>query len=100
MSCYGQLSLALYKNLITRVFIRKMKFYFLVALYFFVFFGSIYGLFADQISLKFGSNPKYHLILIGWQKNLICSLGLLATALASTYPMLLAVYNALSKSNS
>jgi len=77
-----------------------MKFYFLVALYLFVFFGSIYGLFAEQIALKPGSNPEYHLILIGWQKNLICGLGLLATALASTYPMLLAVYNALSKSNS
>ena len=77
-----------------------MKFYLLVALYFFVFFGSIYGLFADQIAFKFGSNPKYHLILVGWQKNLLCGLCLLATVLASTYPVLLAVYNALSKANS
>ena len=76
-----------------------MKFCILSILYLFVLFGSIYGLFVEQVAFKLGPNPNFHLVLIGWKKNLICSLGLLAAASVAVYPVLLAVYNALTKAN-
>ena len=70
-------------------FIKTLSFYLLAALYLFVVFGSIYGLFVDKITIL-------HFSLTGWSKNLLCLAGLLIVGLVSAYPMLLAVYRALS----
>ncbi len=72
----------------TKSYIKLFSFYFLSALYLFVVFGSIYGLFVDEITL-FGFSFS------GWSRILLCLSGLLVAALVSAYPMFLAVYRAL-----
>jgi len=66
-----------------------LRFYSLAALYLFVVFSSIYGFFIDEISF-------FDLSLTGWSKNLLCFFGLFIAGIISLYPMLLAVYKALS----
>ncbi len=70
-------------------YINKISFYLLSALYLFVVFGSIYGLFVDKITIL-------HFTLTGLSKNLLCIFGLLIVGLVSAYPVILAIYRALS----
>jgi len=71
---------------------NRIFFYILAALYTFVTFGSIYGLFVDEITI-------FQLSLTGWPKNLLCIFGLLVVSLVSSYPILLALHRAFSNAN-
>jgi hypothetical protein len=53
----------------------------------------------DYIGFKFYIDPQYSFVLIGWQKNMVCALGLLAIALVPCITIIRAVYKALSRAN-
>lgn len=74
----------------------NIRFYTLAALYLLIIFGSIYGLFVDEISINVGDDSRFHYSLTGWSKNLLCLFGLFIAGAASSYPIFLAVYRALS----
>ena len=72
--------------------LTRLKQYSLLILgtgYLFLFFGSIYDLFVEEISLGFGP-------LSGSKKNLICGFGLLSTFIIAAYLLLSVLYKALS----
>lgn len=75
---------------------RRFLFYIFSALYLFLVFGSIYGLFVSELTIGLSSIPYFHFSLIGWVKNIVCLLGLLLSGLISAYPILLALYRAMS----
>ena len=68
---------------------RGFRFYFLSGLYLFVVFGAMYGFFVDEISV-------FQYSVSGWPKNLLCLFGLFGAAAIAAYPLVLAVYRALS----
>jgi hypothetical protein len=72
-------------------YIKASGFYILAVLYLFLFFGSIYGLFVDELSI-FGYT------LTGWGKNTLCLFILLIPGLITAYYVGLAVHRALSSS--
>lgn len=79
-----------------KFYISLTRFIALAAAYLVTVVGSIYGLLVSEIPIELGS---LHYTLSGWPKNLIC-LGLLfLVAMISAYPILLAVYRALSIGN-
>jgi RsiW-degrading membrane proteinase PrsW (M82 family) len=71
----------------------------LAALFLFIVAGSIYGLFVSELSIRLGSNPDFYFALSGWPKNLLCLSGLFLAGAVAVYPILLAVYRALSNGN-
>lgn len=75
-----------------------MKFYLFAFIYLFIFFGSLYGLFANELNIGFGSNSLLNYSLTGWKKNVFCVLGLILVAAVSTYPVLLGLYKAIKNS--
>ena len=72
-----------------------MKFYFLVFLYLFIFFGSIYGFLVNELNIGFGADSAFNLSLSGSVKNLVCAFGLLLIGVVSAWPIVRSVYNAL-----
>lgn len=72
-----------------------MKFFLLAFLYLFVFFGSIYGFFVNELNIGLGENSKFNVSLTGWAKNLTCIFGLFLVAAIPTYLMVGTVYRAL-----
>lgn len=72
-----------------------MKFFLLAFLYLFVFFGSIYGLFVNELTIGLEADPNLNIVLTGWVKNLTCLFGLLLIGVVSAYPLVAAVYRAL-----
>ncbi|WP_101230052.1 hypothetical protein [Colwellia sp. 75C3] len=79
--------------------LKPWTFIFLASSYIFFFFGSIYGLFVSELSVKFGANPQYHYVLSGWHKNSLCLSLLLILAALGVYPILRGLYLALSNSH-
>ena len=75
---------------------KGVAFYFLCGMYLLLVFGSIYGLFVSELSFKFGENTSFHFTLSGWIKNIVCILGLLVAGFIAAFPILLAIYRALS----
>jgi hypothetical protein len=75
---------------------KRILFYIFCALYLFLFFGSIYGLFVSELSVKLGTNPNFHYTLNGWTKNIACFSGLMLAGLIPAIPIVLAVYRALN----
>ena len=73
-----------------------MKFYLLALLYIFAFFGSIYGFFVDELNIGFGADSAFNLSMSGWVKNLVCALGLLLVGAVSAWPIVNAVYKAIT----
>jgi predicted Co/Zn/Cd cation transporter (cation efflux family) len=61
-----------------------------------VLFGSIYGLFVSELVIKIGSNQSFHYVLSGWKKNTLCLIGLSIVSIIACYPIVSAVYSALS----
>ena len=61
--------------------------------YLFLFFGSIYGLVVNEISLGF-------VALTGSKKNIFCGLGLLLAITIGAYSLLSGLYKALSNASS
>ena len=77
-------------------FLNNLKQYLFLILgigYLFLFFGSIYGLVVNEITLGFGS-------LTGFKKNVICGFGLLSAIIIGAYPFLSGLYKALSHASS
>jgi hypothetical protein len=72
-------------------YINASGFYIILVLYLFLFFGSIYGLFVDELSI-------FDYTLTGWGKNTLCLFILLIPGLITAYYVGLAVYRALSTS--
>lgn len=72
-----------------------MKFYLLAFLYLFTFFGSIYGLFVDELNIGLSVDSAFNVTLTGWAKNLFCLFGLLLVAGVSAYPIVIALSRAL-----
>lgn len=70
----------------------KIGFYLLSLLYLFVVFGSIYGLFVSELTVKPGWTPSLQFTLSGWSKNLLCVFCLFLAGCIGAYPILLAVY--------
>ena len=79
-----------------RLFVA-IRFYVLAFGFLFLVFGSIYGLFVDEIALRIGSDPAFHVSLTGWRKNALCLLGLVVAGIISSFPIILALYRALSR---
>jgi hypothetical protein len=69
--------------------LKQYSFLLMCVGYIFVFFGSIYGLFVDEISLGFGP-------LTGTTKNILCGFGLLSVFILTTFILLSPLYKALS----
>jgi len=76
-----------------KLYLKALRFYAFSGLYLFLVFGSIYGLFVEEITL-------FTLSFSGSSKNIICAVGLLIAGAASMYPIISIVYKALSNSNS
>lgn len=60
--------------------------------YIFLFFGSIYGLVVNEVSLGFG-------VLTGSKKNLLCGFGLLLAIIIGSYPIISGLFRALSNAS-
>ena len=73
-----------------------IRFYSLSAAYLFLVFGSIYGLFVDELSFGLSTFPTFHFSLTGWIKNLFCIFGLFIAGLIPAIPILLALYRAIN----
>ncbi len=72
-----------------------MQFYLFSFLYLFVFFGSVYGLFVDELTLGLRQPSNVNITLEGWRKNALCITGLLIAALIPTVPLVTAICRAL-----
>lgn len=76
-------------------FLTNLKQYSLLIIgigYLLLVFGAIYGLFVKEISLGFGP-------ISGSKKNILCGLGLLLAFIIAAFPILSALYKALSNAS-
>jgi hypothetical protein len=68
-------------------------FYILAILYLVTFFGSIYGLWADQLVFRYWIGPEYKWVISGWKKNSLCLLGLFIVLSILAYPAVKTIIN-------